>query len=260
MAWRGLLRGDLDGDASTRDKSSERPRSMTLDAAIASPFLPRAGSPPARWRREPGQTGYDEALAFMEARVQAIHEGVADELVWLVEHPPLYTAGTSARIEDLVEPDRFPVFDAGRGGQYTYHGPGQRVAYLMLDLKRRRQDVRAFVTALEEWIIGALARHGIEAERRDSGVGVWVSRPDGGADKIAAIGIRLRRWVSFHGIAVNVRPDLSHFSGIVPCGIQGAGVTSLAARGVDVTLDAFDRSLMASFEEVFGPVLEAVEA
>jgi lipoyl(octanoyl) transferase len=224
-------------------------------------LLPRDDAAPAAFSRAAGLTPYPDALAFMEERVRAIAEGEAGELVWLVEHPPLYTAGTSARIEDLVEPGRIPVFDAGRGGQYTYHGPGQRVAYLMLDLKRRRQDVRAFVHALEEWIIRALARHGIVGEHRDTGVGVWVERADGtGAEKIAAIGIRLRRWVSFHGISVNIRPDLSHFAGIVPCGIAGAGVTSLLDRGVDIPVATFDLSLKAAFEEVFGPATDIDQA
>ena len=227
---------------------------MNVHPGIDTSFHPREGTPPVVWSRTDGLTDYAHALKFMEARVQAIHEHTQGEMVWLVEHPPLYTAGTSARPEDLREPGRFPVFDAGRGGQYTYHGPGQRVAYLMLDLKKRRQDVRAFVGALEEWIIRALARHGISGERRETGIGVWVERPDGGGvEKIAAIGIRLRRWISFHGIAVNLAPDLSHFSGIVPCGIAGAGVTSLAAHGVDLTLEEFDLSLFAAFEEVFGP-------
>jgi len=197
----------------------------------------------------------------MEARVAAIRAGGAAELVWLVEHPPLYTAGTSADRADLLEPDRFPVFDAGRGGEYTYHGPGQRVAYVMLDLKRRREDVRAFVAALEAWIIASLARFNVKGERREDRVGVWVARPerpplpDGRAaeDKIAAIGIRLRRWVSFHGIAVNVEPDLSHFGGIVPCGIAGYGVTSLVDLGLPVTMTDYDIALKAAFEEVFGP-------
>src|SRR5690606_4359994 len=191
--------------------------------------FPRDGFPPVQWRIEKGLTPYDAALSVMEARADAIRAGTADELVWLVEHPPLYTAGTSADPRDLLQPDRFPVYKTGRGGEYTYHGPGQRVAYVMLDLKRRREDVRAFVRALEEWIIRALARFNVKGERREGRVGVWVVRPDkaplpDGApmeDKIAAIGIRLRRWVSFHGIAVNVEPELSHFSGIVPCGVSG---------------------------------------
>lgn len=227
-----------------------RPKTGTI-------LFPRDDAAPVAFRRSPGLTPYTDALAFMEAHVAAMTDDGAGEMAWLLEHPPLYTAGTSARPEDLVEPGRFPVFDAGRGGQYTYHGPGQRVAYLMLDLRRRRQDVRAFVQALEEWIIRALARHGIVGERRETGVGVWVERADGGsAEKIAAIGIRLRRWVSFHGIAVNVRPDLSHFAGIVPCGIAGAGVTSLLERGVDISLEQFDLSLKTAFQEVFGPTTD----
>ncbi|MFI0849471.1 lipoyl(octanoyl) transferase LipB [Mesorhizobium sp. IMUNJ 23232] len=232
---------------------------------IATSFLPVPGSAPVEWRVEPGLTAYAQALAFMEERVAAIREGRAGELVWLVEHPPLYTAGTSARIEGLVDPDRFPVFEAGRGGEYTYHGPGQRVAYVMLDLKRRREDVRAFVAALEEWIITSLAAFNVRGERREDRVGVWVVRPDRSPapdgtpaeDKIAAIGIRLRRWVSFHGIAVNVEPDLSHFSGIVPCGVSDHGVTSLVDLGLPVTLSDFDVALKTAFRKVFGPVAEA---
>ena len=232
---------------------------------IATSFHPSPGSAPVEWLIEPGLTAYGHALAFMEERVAAIRDGRAGELVWLVEHPPLYTAGTSARIEDLVDPNRFPVFDAGRGGEYTYHGPGQRVGYVMLDLKRRREDVRAFVAALEQWIIASLASFNVRGERREDRVGVWVVRPDrprqsdGAAaeDKIAAIGIRLRRWVSFHGIAVNVEPDLSHFSGIVPCGVSDHGVTSLVDLGLPVALDDFDVALKAAFRKVFGPVAEA---
>ncbi len=223
-------------------------------------FRPAPGSGPVEWRIEPGLTGYENALAVMEARADAIRRGGAPELVWLVEHPPLYTAGTSARAEDLVEPDRFPVFAAGRGGEYTYHGPGQRVAYVMLDLKRRREDVRAFVAALEDWIIESLSAFNVRGERRDDRVGVWVVRPDRpplpdgrpAEDKIAAIGIRLRRWVSFHGLAINVEPDLSHFSGIVPCGVTEHGVTSLVDLGLPVTMDDLDVALRRSFETVFG--------
>ncbi len=225
-------------------------------------FHPSIPSDPVEWRVEPGLTDYRTALATMEARVEAIRAGNAGELVWLVEHPPLYTAGTSADPHDLLEPDRFPVFDAGRGGEYTYHGPGQRVAYVMLDLKRRREDVRAFVAALEDWLIGALDRVNVRGERRNDRVGVWVARPerpplpDGSTaeDKIAAIGVRLRRWVSFHGIAINVEPELSHFSGIVPCGIQGYGVTSLQDLGLPITLEEFDVALKAAFATTFGPV------
>ncbi|MCT7375780.1 lipoyl(octanoyl) transferase LipB [Chelativorans sp. EGI FJ00035] len=222
-------------------------------------FFPREAAA-VEWRVEPGLVPYEEALAFMEARADAIRAGAAGEMVWLVEHPPLYTAGTSAAPEDLLDAARFPVHKAGRGGEYTYHGPGQRVAYVMLDLKQRREDVRAFVTALEDWIIASLARFNIKGERRQGRVGVWVVRPDKPPlpdgtpmeDKIAAIGIRLRRWVSFHGIAVNVEPDLSHYSGIVPCGIPGFGVTSLVDLGLPVTLTDFDVALKQAFEEVFG--------
>ena len=214
------------------------------------------------WLIEPGLTGYDRAVAAMEARVEAIHAGLAGELVWLVEHPPLYTAGTSAKVADLLQPHRFPVHASGRGGEYTYHGPGQRVAYVMLDLKRRRQDVRAFVAALEAWIIRTLGHFNVRGERRDDRVGVWVVRPDRprrfdgmpAEDKIAAIGIRLRRWVSFHGIAVNVDPDLSHFNGIVPCGVSAHGVTSLVDLGLPVTMADLDIALKTSFAEIFGEV------
>ncbi|WP_163269607.1 lipoyl(octanoyl) transferase LipB [Chelativorans alearense] len=234
---------------------------MNETAAPAQAFHPREAAPPVEWRVEPGLTPYETALAFMESRADAIRAGEAGEMVWLVEHPPLYTAGTSAAPEDLLDAGRFPVHKAGRGGEYTYHGPGQRVAYVMLDLKQRREDVRAFVTALEEWIIASLARFNVKGERRKGRVGVWVVRPDKPPlpdgtpmeDKIAAIGIRLRRWVSFHGIAVNVEPDLSHYSGIVPCGIPGFGITSLVDLGLPVTLADFDVALKQAFEEVFGP-------
>jgi lipoyl(octanoyl) transferase len=231
---------------------------------IATSFLPRPGSPPVEWRVEQGLTAYDDAVAFMEDRVASIREGNAPELVWLVEHPPLYTAGTSAQAADLLDANRFPVFASGRGGEYTYHGPGQRVAYIMLDLKRRREDVRAFVAALEAWIIGALEHFNVKGERREDRVGVWVARPekpplpDGrpAEDKIAAIGIRLRRWVSLHGIALNVEPNLSHFSGIVPCGVTGYGVTSLVDLGLPVTMADADVALRTAFVDVFGPVAE----
>ena len=210
------------------------------------------------WITTGGLTGYDEALAFMEARVAAIHAGTADELIWLVEHPPLYTAGTSARPQDLLEA-RFPVHAAGRGGQYTYHGPGQRVVYVMLDLNRRGRDVRAFVARLEAWVIAALDEFGVTGVVRPGRVGVWVARPDkpplpdGGIrdDKIAAIGVKLRRWVSFHGISINVEPDLSHYSGIVPCGISGHGVTSLVDLGLPVAMDDLDLALRRTFGTVF---------
>jgi lipoyl(octanoyl) transferase len=196
----------------------------------------------------------------MEARAAAIADGTAGELIWLLEHPPLYTAGVSAKAGDLIQPDRFPVFESGRGGQFTYHGPGQRVAYVMLDLTKRGRDVRAFVTALESWIIDALAAFNVTGELREGRVGVWVERKGAGwsrEDKIAAIGVKLRRWVSFHGISLNVEPDLSHFSGIVPCGQTEHGVTSLVDLGLPVTLDEADAALRASFTKVFGPVEEA---
>lgn len=225
-------------------------------------FRAHAGSPPVEWIVAEGLTDYGPALAFMEDRAARIARGTADECVWLVEHPPLYTAGTSSKPGDLVE-RRFPVFETGRGGQYTYHGPGQRVAYAMLDLKRRRQDVRGYVAALEAWLIAALARFNVKGERREDRVGVWVRRPDkprgpGGEmaeDKIAAIGVRLRQWVSFHGVAFNVEPDLTHFSGIVPCGVASAhyGVTSLADLGLPATMHDADIALRDAFEEIFGP-------
>ncbi len=189
----------------------------------------------------------------MEARVAAIHDGTAREAVWLVEHPPVYTAGTSARPQDLIAPDRFPVHETGRGGQYTYHGPGQRVAYAMLDVKARRSgDVRGFVAGLEAWVIATLSAFGVHAVVREGRVGVWAPRADGRTDdKIAAVGIRLRRWISFHGVAINVAPDLSHFEGIVPCGIADHGVTSLQALGCAVGMDAFDQELRRQFEQTF---------
>jgi lipoyl(octanoyl) transferase len=218
--------------------------------------LAEAGSSPVAWRISDGLVPYEAAVVAMEERVAAIAEGRAPELVWLLEHPPLYTAGTSARPDDLVEA-RFPVHQTGRGGQFTYHGPGQRVAYVMLDLRRRTQDVRAFVAALEAWIIGTLDAFSIRGERREDRVGVWVRRPEkaeGAEDKIAAIGIRVRRWVTFHGISLNVEPDLSHFGGIVPCGIaeQRYGVTSLVDLGLPVTMHDADVALRSAFEEVFG--------
>jgi len=211
------------------------------------------------WRTGEGLVPYEEALAFMENRVADIAAGHEDEMVWLIEHPPLYTSGTSARPEDLTDPNRFPVFVAGRGGQYTYHGPGQRVAYVMLDLNRRGRDVRAFVRKLEDWIIAALAEFNVKGEIRADRVGVWVVRPDKAPnpdgtpheDKIAAIGVKLRRWVSFHGIAINVEPDLTHFDGIVPCGIREHGVTSLVDLGLPVTMADLDLALETSFARVF---------
>jgi len=213
------------------------------------------------WITAPGLTPYEEAVAFMEARAAAIHAGEADELIWLVEHPPLYTAGTSARAEDLLDA-RFPVFAAGRGGQYTYHGPGQRVVYVMLDLNRRGRDIRAFVAALERWVIDALAEFNLKGEIRDGRVGVWIQRPDKAAlpdgsmreDKIAAIGVKLRKWVSFHGISINVEPDLGHYTGIVPCGIAGHGVTSIVDLGHPAGLDDLDVALKRCFTPIFPPL------
>ena len=245
------------------------------DAPPACPVLPRASGVtmfpqepgnPVEWAIAPGLVPYEEALATMEARAEAIAAGEAPELIWLLEHPPLYTAGTSAKAGDLLDA-RFPVHEVGRGGQYTYHGPGQRIAYVMLDLRRRKQDVRAFVCALEAWVINTLAAFNVKGERREGRVGVWVQRPekprglDGSVaeDKIAALGIRVRRWVTFHGISLNVEPDLSHFKGIVPCGIaeQHFGVTSLVDLGLPVTMPEVDSVLRAEFEAQFGETVAA---
>lgn len=219
------------------------------------------------WIVTDGLTDYRAAEAWMEARVAAISAGEADECIWLVEHPPLYTAGTSARAEDLTDPGRFAVYDTKRGGQYTYHGPGQRVAYVMLDVAARGRDVRCFVRQLEDWVIATLAQFNVTGEIRAGRVGVWVQRPeklpqpDGtpAEDKIAAIGIRLRKWISFHGISINVEPELDHFSGIVPCGISDHGVTSLVDLGLPVSMADVDVALHAAFDQVFGP-LPAVTA
>ena len=211
------------------------------------------------WKTSNNLVPYEDAVAFMEERAGLIYEGKAVEMIWLVEHPPLYTAGTSSKIEDLTDPDRFPVYDSKRGGQYTYHGPGQRVIYVMLDLNKRGRDVRAFVKSLEDWVIQTLAEFSIKGEIREGRVGVWVARDDkpltaSGAkaeDKIAAIGIRLRKWVSFHGISINVEPDLDHFGGIVPCGISEHGVTSLVDLGLPVTMADLDVALAANFQRLF---------
>jgi lipoyl(octanoyl) transferase len=202
------------------------------------------------WRIAPGLTPYPEAVAFMEERAAAIASGQRPELVWLVEHPPIYTAGTSAKDADLLEA-RFPVFKTGRGGQFTYHGPGQRVGYVMLDLKQRGADVRAYVRGLEEWLIRTLAAFNVKGERRDGRVGIWVARGSK-EDKIAAIGVRVRRWVTFHGVSLNVDPDLTHFSGIVPCGVSEHGVTSLHDLGLPVTMADVDVAMRDAFKEVFG--------
>lgn len=197
------------------------------------------------WRTEPGLTPYPQAVATMEARASAVREGTANELVWLVEHPPLYTAGTSAAADELLDPGTFPVFESGRGGRYTYHGPGQRLVYVVADLDRRGRDLRAYVAALEDWAIGALATFGVSAFAVPGRVGVWVDTPAGQA-KIGAIGVRVRRWVTFHGFALNVAPDLSHFGGIVPCGLADLGVTSLEALGSDAGMAAVDTALAAT--------------
>jgi len=209
------------------------------------------------WRIFEAPLDYERALAMMDERVAAIAAGAAGEAVWLLEHPPLYTAGTSARPEDLLDP-RFPVFAAGRGGQYTYHGPGQRVAYVMLDLTRRGRDIRCLVQGLEQWIIDTLAAHNIRGERREGRVGVWVPRPEkgpGSEDKIAAIGVRVRKWVTFHGISLNIAPDLSHYDGIVPCGISDQGVTSFEDLGALLSMAEVDSVLRGRFEAIFGPTV-----
>jgi len=226
--------------------------------ALSVSFLPEAGSEPVEWVIADEPVGYEVAVAEMEARAALIADGMARERVWLVEHPALYTAGTSARDEDLLTPERFPVHRTGRGGQFTYHGPGQRVAYVMLDLKRREPDLRRFVSALEAWLIGTLGAFNIRGERREERVGVWVRRPEkgeGAEDKIAALGIRVRRWVSFHGISLNVEPELAHFDGIVPCGVSDQGVTSLVDLGLPVTMAEVDSALRAEFELIFGPTV-----
>jgi lipoyl(octanoyl) transferase len=207
---------------------------------------------PVEWRISNQPVAYPDALAAMEERVEAIRAGRAPELCWLLEHPPLYTAGTSAHAEDLLAPIRFPVFPAGRGGQYTYHGPGQRVAYLMLDLQRRGPDLRAYIWGLEEWVIRTLEHFNLHGKRRQGRVGIWLTRPDGAEAKIAAIGVRIRRWVTYHGIAINLDPDLDHFTGIVPCGIKGFGVTSFADLGLTTSMAELDSALIDSFAAVFG--------
>jgi lipoyl(octanoyl) transferase len=235
-----------------------------------SPFAPRPGPaagdwPAVEWRVSEELVPYPDAVARMEARAAAIVAGTAPEEVWLLEHPPLYTAGTSARETDLLQPDRFPVFRSGRGGEFTYHGPGQRVAYAMLDLNKRGPDLRRYVASLEAWIIATLARFNVVGERRKDRIGVWVRRPDKpplpdgslAENKIAAIGIRVRRWVSFHGISLNVDPVLEHYSGIVPCGISGYGVTSLVDLGIPVTMPEVDAALRAEFEALFGETIRA---
>ena len=219
--------------------------------------LRRPDGRPVEWAVADGYVDYPFAVETMEARAAAIAAGEAHELIWLLEHPPLYTAGVSSKDDDLLDAGRFPVHRSGRGGQFTYHGPGQRVAYVMLDLNHRGRDIRAFVRGLEQWIIGALAEFNVPADVRDGRVGVWVERKGPGwsrEDKIAAIGVKVRKWVSFHGISLNVEPDLDHFGGIVPCGIQEHGVTSLVDLGVPATMDEADAALKVSFRRVFGAV------
>ncbi len=239
---------------------------MINDRLALAPLRPAAaGAPPVEWRVAAAPVGYAEAVALMEKRAAAIAAGTAAELVWLLEHPPLFTAGTSARGEDLAGTERFPLHATGRGGRLTYHGPGQRVGYAMLDLKRRGTDVRRYVLALEAWIIGALARFDVKGERRPDRIGVWVKRPgkgEGCEDKIAALGIRVKRWVTLHGISLNVAPDLTHYAGILPCGVseQKWGVTSLKDLGIEAKMSEVDAALRASFEEIFGPVAIVGEA
>ncbi len=239
---------------------------MITEALTAPRFAPcdtgdklrRADGRPAEWFVSAGEVPYPAALAAMKTRAAAIAAGEASEAVWLLEHPPLYTAGTSAAAGDLLAPDRFPVYEAGRGGQYTYHGPGQRVAYVMLDLRERGRDVRCFVQGLEGWLIDTLASFNIRGERREGRIGVWVSRPDKGPareDKIAAIGVRVSRWVSFHGVALNVMPELEHFGGIVPCGVTDQGVTSFHDLGHLASMEEVDIALRAAFEHRFGPTI-----
>jgi lipoyl(octanoyl) transferase len=230
-----------------------------LNPGAGTPLFGRDDALAAGWAVSTSPVAYPDAVAVMEQRAADIAEGRAGELVWLLEHPPLYTAGVSAKAGDLLDGSRFPVFESGRGGQYTYHGPGQRVAYVMLDLTKRGRDVRAFVTALETWVIGALGVFNVVGELRDGRVGVWVERKGPGwarEDKIAAVGVKLRRWVSFHGISLNVEPDLTHFDGIVPCGVTEHGVTSLVDLGLPVTMEEADAALKASFQAVFGEVTE----
>ncbi|WP_455482477.1 lipoyl(octanoyl) transferase LipB [Bartonella sp. B35(2025)] len=222
------------------------------------------GNPPVEWKISNHLVEYPDALHYMQERVENISAKIAHEQVWLLEHPSLYTAGTSANKKDLLTPNLFPVYEAGRGGEFTYHGPGQRIAYVMLDLKRRKQDIRAFISALEEWIIQMLMKFNIKGERREDRVGVWIKRPHYSStqndfffeDKIAAIGIRVRRWVSFHGVSINIDPNLAHYSGIVPCGITKHGVTSFFDLGFSVTMHDVDTALRQAFEQIFGPTID----
>lgn len=238
------------------------PAMFETPSVIDVSMLPAADGPAVAWSIADAPVAYPAAVAAMEDRVAAIRAKEAPEQVWLVEHPPLYTAGTSAKPADLLDSGRFPVFRSGRGGQYTYHGPGQRVAYVMLDLTRRDEDLRKYVRTLEEWIIRTLASFNVRGQRRDDRIGVWVSRPDQGIgreDKIAAVGIRIRRWVTFHGIALNVDPVLDHFSGIVPCGIRDRGVTSLIDLGIPVSMAEVDAVMRREFEALFGKTVSRSE-
>ena len=235
---------------------SEVLKTDQIDICTSAPKLMRADGLPANWVIADAPVAYPDALATMQERARAIAAGEASEAIWLVEHPPLYSAGTSAKTEDLLIPDRFPVFQAGRGGQFTYHGPGQRVAYVMLDLRERGRDIRCLVAGLENWVIDTLAAFNIKGEKRDGRIGVWVKRPDKGPfveDKIAAVGVRVSRWVSFHGISLNISPDLDHYSGIVPCGISQHGVTSFEDLGQIVSMAEVDSVLKSHFETHFGP-------
>ncbi len=222
------------------------------DFATSGPLKPE-------WLMSYAPVPYEEAVMRMEQRVGAIIAGQAPEAVWLLEHPPLYTAGTSAKAADLINPSHLPVFQSGRGGQYTYHGPGQRIAYVMLDLKKRKPDVRALVQTLEDWLILTLREFGIDGEKRCDRIGIWVPRGNGREDKIAAIGIRLRKWVSYHGISLNVSPDLSHYGGIVPCGVREHGVTSFRDLGVDASMEDIDAALRRNFDKVFGKTVKRDE-
>jgi len=223
---------------------------MTSAGSSALACAASAGDP-VEWRISDDLVDYVTAVTEMEARAAAIRAGEAPELCWLLEHPPLYTAGTSARDEDLLTPHRLPVFRTGRGGQYTYHGPGQRIGYVMLDLQRRGPDLRAYIWRLEEWLIRTLARFGVEGERRGGRIGIWVVKPGGKEAKIGALGVRVRRWVTYHGVALNLAPDLGNFAGIVPCGIRDAGVTSMADLGLTIAMRELDTALIEVFEEVF---------
>ena len=236
----------------TENKES-MPEACPLDSAAEAP---RTDLPPVLWRVEKQPVPYLDAVAFMEAQVAAIRAGTGQEMVWLLEHPPIYTAGTSARPQDLLNPERFPVHEAGRGGQYTYHGPGQRVAYVMLDLQKRGPDIQKYICNLEKWLKNTLAVFGITGETRTGRGGTWVMRADNsGEDKIAAIGVRVRRWVSYHGVSLNLNPDLSHYDGIVPCGVTEHGVTSLEKLGLNVTMEQLDAALRQCFEAIFGPTV-----